>query len=402
MLLKNTLTRQVYVLSPAEWASVQAADLSCDCVWELMRYRFLVERGYDEAAQYDLILRILRTMEPRKPGLSSYTILPTTGCNARCVYCYEEGWTPVSMTARTADDVAAFICRTKGEGPVRIEWFGGEPLLGADRIARICRGLQAQGVAYTSAIITNGTLLTADMAREAVDLWHLRRAQVSMDGGRADYEARKRYVDPTRYNYDGAMAAVELLSDAGVNVVLRVNYDGENLPRVQDSLAECRSRFAGRRNVSIYMEQLFQSVTAEENAALYRAAESVMTRVGDLDLEHTAPVYARLKTHYCMVDSDRSVIIDPKGGLHRCEHDVGGAPFGTIYDEALVLPKAEPALAAECRGCVFLPDCMAFCKACCPVKVAACRTRMEMRTVQELKALLRGAQARDEAEEECP
>ncbi len=306
------------------------------------------------------------------------------------------------MTARTADDVAAFICRTKGEGPVRIEWFGGEPLLGADRIARICRGLQAQGVAYTSAIITNGTLLTADMAREAVDLWHLRRAQVSMDGGRADYEARKRYVDPARHNYDGAMAAVELLSYAGVNVVLRVNYDGENLPRVQDFLAECRSRFAGRRNVSIYMEQLFQSVTAEENAALYRAAESVMTRVGDLDLEHTAPVYARLKTHYCMVDSDRSVIIDPKGGLHRCEHDVGGAPFGTIYDEALVLPKAEPALAAECKGCVFLPGCMAFCKACCPVKVAACRTRMETRTVRELKALLRGAQARDEAEEECP
>ena len=45
MLLKNTLTRQVYVLSPAEWASVQAADLSCDCVRGPMRYRFLGERG---------------------------------------------------------------------------------------------------------------------------------------------------------------------------------------------------------------------------------------------------------------------------------------------------------------------------------------------------------------------
>ncbi len=410
VLLKNTLTKQVYALSPEEWTAVQAADLSHPAAQELAKLRFLVERDYDEPARYGFALSVLRAMEEKKPGIAAYTILPTTACNARCVYCYEEGIVPRAMTPENADAVIDFICRTRREGEIRLAWFGGEPLLGAPVVSRICRALRDRGVEFASSIITNGTLLTPEMAAEAAELWKLKRAQVSMDGARQDYVNRKCYVNPELHNYDRAMEAAELFSDAGVNVVLRVNYDAENLPRMQEFFDDCAARFGERKNVGVYLEQLFQSATTEENAALYRAAAETESGLKATGLSPVVRGERRLRTSYCMADSGgRSVIIDPEGGLHRCEHDLGDEPFGSIFDATVRFPHTEPVLAPECGDCVFLPDCTAFRKSCCPVKTAACRTQMALRTERELEALLRRAaeaenagEDEDESEDECP
>ena len=408
--LKNLLTKQVYALDEGEWTSACAGELSHPAVQELAKLCFLAEADDDELARYNLVVSVLRTLEKKEPGIAGYTILPTTGCNARCVYCYEEGWPVRSMTAETADAVADFICRTKRKGKLRLNWFGGEPLLGAETISRICRVLRERGVEYASGIVTNATLLTPEMAREAVKLWNLKRAQVSMDGARVDYEARKKYVSPALYNYDVAMDAVELLADSGVNVVIRCNYDAENLPRMKDFFADCAARFAGRKNVTVYLAQLFQSTSAEENATLYRAEARAEEALQGLGLASLSRGDKRLRTNYCMADSGgRSVIIDPEGGLHRCEHDISSAPFATVWDETVVFPVSAVKTAAEGESCCFLPECTAFRKNGCPVKVAACRTQMALRTENELTALRKkaeteagGDEAGDaEAEEEC-
>ena len=406
--LKNTLSKQVYALDAEEWTALRAGTLPDEKRDELARLRFLAEPDDDEAARYDLVLSVLRTMEKREPGIAAYTILPTTGCNARCIYCYEEGWEVKTMSARTADAAVDFICRTKREGKIRLSWFGGEPLLGAATISRICRGLADRGVTFTSSIITNATLLTPELAEQAAALWQLKSAQVSMDGARADYEKRKSYVNPALHNYDRALDAAALLADAGVAVTMRVNYDAENLPRVKEFFADCRARLGERKNVSVYMEQLFQSSTAEENAALFRAAGETEKGLAPLGLSPAVRAERRLKTNYCMADAGgRSVIIDPEGGLHRCEHDISGVPFGTVFDEMLTLPAVRTEAAEECRNCCFLPECTAFRKNGCPVQIAGCRTQMALRTERELEAVLRTAEtAAEESDEdgegECP
>lgn len=386
--LKHTLTRQVCVFSLEEWAEVQSGRLSGQARDELARLRFLVEPDYDETAQYDLVLTLLRIMEKKKTGLESYTILPTTGCNARCVYCYEEGWRSETMSPETADAAADFICRTKCEGKIRLDWFGGEPLCGAGTISRICRNLRDRGVEYYSTIITNATLLTPELTMEAKELWKLQRAQVSMDGAREDYRQRKNYARPDLYNYDAAMTAVERLSDAGVRVWVRCNYDAGNIGRVKDFFTDCKTRFGDRKNISIYMEQLFQSSDPEENAALFRSAAKEAAYLDELGLASTERFGQRLKTHYCMADSRRSVIIDPVGNLHVCEHDIQGTPLGTVFDPSFSWPSIEAETAPECKDCCFLPDCTPFRKAGCLLKIAACKTQMAVRTERSLSALL--------------
>ena len=157
VLLQNTLTCQIYALSRAEWASVQVGNLSCPQVRELAEFRFLVEPDYDETAQYSRVLAIMRTMEPKRTGVSHYTILPTTGCNARCVYCYEEGWPVKTMTPETADAVSEFICRTRQMKEIELRWLGGEPLCAPAIISRICRTLRDRGVEFHSTTTTNGS-----------------------------------------------------------------------------------------------------------------------------------------------------------------------------------------------------------------------------------------------------
>ena len=203
-LLKNTLTKRLYRLEKDEFdaamslreRSVPLSFLTEHGLELLGRARFIVEEGYDETAQYLLMLSIMRTLQDKRPGIRGYTILPTTGCNARCVYCYEEGIRSLTMTPETADRVVDFIVATKWDGAVTLHWFGGEPLAAPGIISRICRALEERGVRFTSTIITNGTLLTPEMADEARDVWKLKTAQVSLDGARVDYEARKRYVNP--------------------------------------------------------------------------------------------------------------------------------------------------------------------------------------------------------------
>ena len=395
-LLKNTLTRQAAALSPAEWAAARAGDLSGPAAQELARLRFLVEEDYDEYAAYMLALRVLRSLEKREAGIESYTILPTTGCNARCVYCYEEGWRTSAMTEETADAVAAFIVRTKRAGSIHIKWYGGEPLCAPQTVSRICRALREKDVAYESSIITNATLLTPALADEAVGLWKLRYAQVSLDGARADYEARKRYLNPRLHNYDAAMAGAALLAERGVKVTLRCNFDAENLPGLPAFFADCAERFGGFENVGGYLEQLFQSSGTENGEALYRAAEEAAKRAAGLRFSRPGSISESLKTHHCIADSGgKGVVIDPSGGLYLCEH-MSGKPFATIRDEEIAFPHLAVQTAESCRTCPFLPDCTPFRKTGCPVKNTACRTQMELLTVRELEKLYRDGEGEAE------
>ncbi len=135
-------------------------------------------RQYEEAEAraYATALFLLKTAEGRKKGYAAYTILPTTGCNARCVYCYEEGMPVHTMTEETVSRLIDFICETKADGPVKLRWFGGEPQAAASIIRRVSAALEERSVAFTSGMITNASMLTRELAHEAKTQWHLRNA----------------------------------------------------------------------------------------------------------------------------------------------------------------------------------------------------------------------------------
>ena len=175
VLLYNTLTCSLVLLTPDE-----AADITMQ--QELIDRWFLVPQAHDDQRLCRQVRQMAALLKPAAKAITSYTILTTTGCNARCFYCYEKGTKPVAMTAETADKVVRYIVKHRDDEKVKISWFGGEPLVNAKVIDQICTELREQGVPFRSTMTSNGYLFDADMVQRARDLWQLRSVQITLDG----------------------------------------------------------------------------------------------------------------------------------------------------------------------------------------------------------------------------
>ena len=401
-LLQSTLTGMTVSLANTEWAVVErarkqpiiGAELTSAGLEELVRFGFLVEKDTDDYEQYRQAIAVLKLMSREGQGTKSYTILPTTGCNARCVYCYEEGMPVYSMTEETADRVVEFIDKTRSQDKIKLIWFGGEPLAGSRMISRICKSLNERNIPFRSKLITNATLMTFELLEEAVSLWHLETAQVSVDGERNDYEARKQYVNPTTHHYETMMDAVGRMLDKGIRVTFRCNYDGENLERLSVFIEDVKSRFGCLENLSVYPAMLFQAKAEKSSITLYRNVQALNAYLRELGLRKKDRVNEpyRLKLNLCGADNgDKSVVIAPDGKLYHCEHLLGNASFGSIYDSQTELHsdvRVELPADERCRTCCFLPLCTPFFKNGCPDYFEYCHEFRQIETEEALRRLI--------------
>ena len=151
MLLCNTLTGELVLLSAEEraWMDSLPAAAAPDSA-ELICGRFVVPEGCDEAKAADQLRGLLIKRQAAKKTFTSCNILPTTFCNAHCFYCYESGIRHAHMSEDTAEQLVRMIADHYDGRQVALLWFGGEPLLGMDRIDQICARLQELGIHFRS------------------------------------------------------------------------------------------------------------------------------------------------------------------------------------------------------------------------------------------------------------
>lgn len=416
-LIRNMLTLEVTELTKQEWDAVlklRSASVSYKFIREngliqLALSRYIVETSFNEVKQYQQTVFLLQTVAGIKKGLSSYIIFPTTGCNARCVYCYEEGIAVKTMTAETAERLVRFICETRQDDEVTLRWFGGEPLAAAQIIRQICTGLQEHGVPYHSTMVTNASLMTQALAQEAKTLWHLKIVQVSLDGAKNDYEMRKKYYNTGQHNYETVMQAIRYLAEAQINVRLRVNVDFDNIERIPEFLQDIKARFGDSKHISLYLAPLYQEQRGERCLDLYKE----IFRLTDLQKSLGIPKQTvteqkppRIRTNYCMSDSlGKSIVITPDGFFNNCEHLPETHSWGNIFDGVTDQTKFNRLLTAstvdgKCTNCPFLPECTPFYKNGCPAWFEKCYEYHCMKTKYMLQNLLHNEKMESEDNDE--
>lgn len=113
-LVYNTFTRSLISLDSNEIAPlkdgihvVEADSLPME-LRSLIEDRFFVHSDYDETEIYKSIFDIINDYD-YSDYVNNYTILTTTGCNARCFYCFEADFKPISMLPETAKSVGEYI-----------------------------------------------------------------------------------------------------------------------------------------------------------------------------------------------------------------------------------------------------------------------------------------------------
>ena len=338
----------------------EAADLTAQR--ELIDRWFLVPQGHDDRKLCRQVRQMAALLKPAAKAITYYTIFPTTGCNARCFYCFEKGTKPVTMTSETASKVVRYIVAHRGSETVHISWFGGEPLVNAKAIDQICTELSQQGVPFRSDMISNGYLFDAEMAQRAKELWQLQKVQITLDGTAQTYNRVKDYVYRDVNAFERVLQNIGLLIAAGIRVKTRLNVGKHNIGEMAELVELLHQRFGADERLSVYSAGLLDE---EHNAELFAQRmqlEQQITACGFARKLYDLPKDIRLNC--CMADDDGSrVVIAPDGHLGKCHHYLDREFFGHIdseeRNEAILRKFKERRADIEaCATCFYYPQCI--------------------------------------------
>lgn len=383
--LYNALTRRLARLNDRETRLLESLALPGDTpdIHDLITKRFFVPLETDELQHYTQLFstqEIFQSAADR--GITMYDILPTTGCNARCFYCFEQGMQVKNMTHDTADAVVRFIKNTRSpEGKIELSWFGGEPMLRLGIINRICKAVRDAGIPYHSTMITNGSLFTPELVEKAKNDWLLDKVQVTLDGMGEEHERRKAYVDlPESYRI--TLENIQLLVKAGIAVVVRLNMDPGNTESINTLYDHMKPQYTtGDRIVfdpAILSEGWFEwsaERSADQQAQLRNSWLQLRERIWKDGFFRPRVLSQDLPRWYCMANSSGSVTILPDGTLSMCQTGCEGMYYGNVRDgitkpEMVKKWKDRLNIREKCKACPYLPECTGF--AMCPSEQTDC------------------------------
>ena len=355
VLLYHTLTCCMVLLTKEEAAHITEQQ-------ELIDNWFLVPEGHDDRKFCEQICKTAQLFKPSAKTITGYTILSTTGCNARCFYCYEKGTTPVTMTPETASKVVNYIITHRGEDKVKISWFGGEPLYNVGVIDQICSELKEHDVPFKSTMISNGYLFDAEMVQRAKDLWKLKQVQITLDGTEQTYNRIKRYIYGEVNAFERVLGNIQLLTDAGIRVQIRLNVDKHNIEEMSELVSLLHQRFGVNKRLIIYSRELYCKRTLKDAEVLFDQRMKLVQQIDELGYRGKQELQKDIKLGLCMADNDQNVVIVPDGHLGKCEHYINREFFGHIDieekdKEVLRKFKERPADIEACNTCPYYPQC---------------------------------------------
>lgn len=379
--LYNALSGRTMSLSSDEWAhtrSFLAGGDTCpdvDLLRDLTLGRMLTSTDVDEL---DELERRYRAGTADRTSFA-LTIVTSLGCNFDCPYCFQ-----VKPRAILDDETSGLLLDVLDEQlphltRFHVTWFGGEPLLATERIFELSeefvRRTAEARVDYTASIVTNGYLLTAEVA-ERLREYGVRSAQITLDGP-AEVHDRMRPLRNGRGTFevilDNVVACADLLP-----LSIRVNLDASNVSesrRLLDLLAE--------RGLGGRLEVVPGQIVAYDEG-IGAPSESYHARC------FTLPEFAQVKQEFlayarqlglasaslpqpietpCTAVRVNELVVGANGELYKCWDSVGNAQevvghlrsWHDPNDRVLKWLRYDPFTDEGCRRCIALPTCMGGC-----------------------------------------
>ncbi len=348
------------ILSPSD-----AKALTEGRPWDLDPHsrEYLLSRGFLTEDDEEVAHFLAERHAARQLRSPHFRIFTTTGCNARCDYCYERNFPLMTMDESTSKATAAFIAKTYRAHPlgrpVLLEWFGGEPTLNPAAIHTVTEQLARNGIPFRSSMITNGLLLTEQLLQNAAR-WNLRHVQLTLDGTAEVFERSKGFPSGS---FDRVLHNMNRCMDLGIDVSLRIHYAGSTEP-VRDLIGLLSRQ---PRRPKVYIAPLYQSETAISADCMeaVMALNEEMIRVG---LMTVPEVYDLSQLDRCFCATPWGYTVLPDGTLVNCSHNISPAnSLGSVRDPHPETPLHQKFLSpipeAECMDCPLLPVCGGGCSA---------------------------------------
>lgn len=334
-ILFNKMLDKMMILSEQEKAALQ--KLPCKIDKSLIPFAedwHIVPINHDDMRLSDQFV-VLGENLINKNHITSFTILPTTDCNARCFYCYELGIERNNMTEQTAKDVAKYIAEKTKDNKATLHWFGGEPLFNYKAIDTICSELDILGIKYKSSMISNAFLFNDEIISKAKNNWNLTRVQITLDGTEKVYNKTKAYRNIGNANpFITVTDNIEKLAKNDIAVSIRLNLSESNYEDLCALIDWLGKRYSGTNNISAYCSMLYD---------MYKLPQNILDNYMEQQIAIQNLLYKKKLLNVgfrgkllrgCMAQNDNAVVISPKGTLGKCEHFVEGEKtYGSIYSD---------------------------------------------------------------------
>ena len=365
----NTLTKELADLDSSELELLSRDEIGVtDKSIPFIQGYYLVPLDHDDEKLCDGVLAFIRSAVKSDDVYRRFTVFPTTDCNARCFYCYELGRAHLPMSAETAEKTAQFIIKASHRSPVSITWYGGEPLMNTDAMDIISAALEKSGMAYSSRLVTNASLIDDEIIRKAKKLWHVEKVQVSLDGTSDVYDRIKAYTD-RESGFETVLCNIGKLLDNDIKVNIRLNIDIHNIDNIHALCDVLVSRFGGRSGLNVYSELLFDCEGArrpvsspDDRLRLAKELISLEDKCALCGLLRPRKLRRVENVSFCKADAPDSLVITAEGNLVKCDFFTDERFAGNVYDgvdKAKLDAEADAfTKRVKCRGCTAYPVCL--------------------------------------------
>lgn len=340
--------------------SLNILDQSDDDMIRLVENGFLVPNGVSE---YDNYIHRINISDKKKPTF--FTIIPTTACNARCFYCYEENYCKQTVDDNTLINIIDYLGnQLDHDADCVLDWYGGEPLLCVKQIDTIVDELKRQGKLvkrWRSSITTNGTLLSQDLVYHIVNDWHLESAHITIDGTEEEHNRRKNIADNNGSAFKRTYNGIYYLLSAGVYVNLRIHIDHNNRYAFSEVLDELSDLFKFEK-LHLFPTFLFPPEynmaanyikDSEKEDLFYDVFKALLASDYKTTLSELFPFP---KGSGCFATKPNTVVIAQDGSIHACVQNFEK----TNNVSESVFSNFMYAL-ESCKDCTFLPICLGGC-----------------------------------------
>jgi len=372
----NTLTSAFIKTDPEDWRRLNENTGCLNDDSPLVKSGFFVKDNSDEIKQYKYLYR---SRQFKSDSLFIY-IAPTMQCNFNCFYCFEKGNKNHGiMTDEIEDRLIRFLTNSRYTH-ISIVWFGGEPLMGYERIISICNRLKENNVDYSSSLITNGSLLT----ESKINLLHklnLKFIQISMDGVGKDQDSRRCFINggPT---FDIIIGNIrKLIKKTDIPIVIQITVDKDNKNAYEEMTSYVAENFreeyiSGR--IKIGRNHVENRTGHDCSGKCFTNEEILEEEIRSLTAKSHDMTDLPGLSMPCGYRCKASFAIDSNGDIFKCiehlgtiDNKVGSLANGKISLSEIVKTAFEndPFEDEECLKCNVFP----ICGGGCPIDRKKCK-----------------------------
>lgn len=369
--LYSFITDAIVLLTQNECEQISTMTFQNEALFNsLQKLGFFVGENIDE---YSLIIRQRQDISSKRSNTIKVVIVPTTSCNARCNYCIGMNNPVVGMTQETANKVVDYIVeRSQGYENIKFDWYGGEPLLKRELITFICDNVYRRlpHISFSSVITSNLACFDNQVLKQAIENWHVRKINITIDGTEKEHNARKAYLIRELNGYKHTIDCIRSILDEGISIFCRYNIDRNNIDQLKSVLNDLKP-FFDDKNFYFFVSPLrgedwqrefYQ--TTEYNDLFYRTG----VMLNEAGVHNTIDSFVpKFKNGFCLAKSEHCIVIGPNGAIYRCNLDklvqsnATGSIFSGLKKNSVYKHFISLELDDDCKKCAYLPLCQGGC-----------------------------------------